>query len=289
MKDHALKIFFKRSENFAAIFNTFRPDISYIDEDNLSDYDTASQLSFKDKEGKNISREIVRDIIKKTDGKVLSLYGIENQSYIDYNMPARVFLYDAATTAQQAFKKKKKDKILPVISIVLYFGVEPWDGPKSVLEMTDLPKELWDRYQDYRIQVVDIRRLSREDLDKLPGDLAYFFEFMQMIAKKEEFEDFIRETSGRISALREDTLLALNSFVGVDSEIEGGDTMKGEFQKVLDYIGDKKLKEGKILGIREGQMEAKETSSKYFKEQMELAGFDPVKVEEILKGFENTK
>ena len=281
MKDHALKIFFKRSENFAAIFNTFRPDIPHIDEDHLSDYDTASQFSFKDKDGKNISREIVRDIIKKTDGKILTLYGIENQSTIDYNMPARVFLYDAATTAQQAFKKNKKDKILPVISIVLYFGVKPWDGPKSVLEMTDLPKDLWDRYQDYRIQVVDIRRLSREDLEKLPGDLAYFFEFMQKIAKKEEFEDFIRKTSNRISGLREDTLLALNSFVGLDSEIEGGDTMKGEFQKVLDYIGDKKLKEGK--------MEAKEASSKYFKEQMELAGFDPIKVREILKGFENTK
>ena len=281
MKDHALKIFFKRSENFAAIFNIFRPDIPHINEDNLSDYDTASQISFKNRWGKNVGKEIVRDIIKKTDGKVLSLYGIENQSYIDYNMPARVFLYDAATTAQQAYKKNKTDKILPVISIVLYFGVKPWDGPKSVLEMTGLPKKLWDKYQDYRIQVVDIRRLGREDLEKLPEDLAYFFEFMQKIAREDEFEDFIRETSDRILNLREDTLLALNSFVGVDSEIEGGDTMKGEFQKVLDYIGDKKLKEGK--------MEAKEASSKYFKEQMELAGLDPIKVQEIIKGFENTK
>ncbi len=86
-----------------------------------------------------------------------------------------------------------------------------------------------------------------------------------------------------------DSESALNSFVGVDSEIEGGDTMKGEFQKVLDYIGDKKLKEGKILGIREGQMEAKETSSKYFKEQMEQLGINQTKIDEIIRNFENTK
>lgn len=38
-----------------------------------------------------------------------------------------------------------------------------------------------------------------------------------------------------------------------------------------------------------GKAEERLNSSRYFKEQMELAGLDPVKVEEILKGFENAK
>ncbi len=289
MIDHALKIFFKRDENFAALFNTFMPNAPHIDENSLSDYDTSSQFTLIDSRGKSVTKEIRRDIIKKTEGKILSLYGIENQTEVDYSMPARMLLYDAVTLAQQAFRIKKDEYIIPVVSIVLYYGIKPWKGPTSILEMTKLPKYMWNHYWNYEIRVVDIRRSSKKDLEKLPGDLAYFFEFMQKIAKKEEFEDFIRETSDIMSNLRADTILALNSFLGVDSEIEGGDTMKGEFQKVLDYIGDKKLKEGKILGIKEGQMEAKETSSRYFKEQMELAGLDPVKVEEILKGFENTK
>ena len=68
------------SENFAAIFNTFRSDIPHIEEDTFSDYDTASQFSFKDKDGKNRNREIVNDIIKKTKEKILSPYGTDTRA-----------------------------------------------------------------------------------------------------------------------------------------------------------------------------------------------------------------
>lgn len=41
---------------------------------------------------------------------------------------------------------------MPLITIVVYFGKEPWDGPRSLKEMLDLnglPKEIVEMVADY--------------------------------------------------------------------------------------------------------------------------------------------
>ena len=56
MIDHALKIFLKRDENFAALFNTFMSNAPHIDENSLSDYDTSSQFTLIDSRGKSVTK-----------------------------------------------------------------------------------------------------------------------------------------------------------------------------------------------------------------------------------------
>ena len=264
-KDHALKIFLKRSNNFAAIFNTFVPDLPKIDPKKLSEYDTASQFQLTDIAGNTITKEIVRDIIKKTDGKILSLYGIENQTKVDYSMPLRVLMYDGTAMIQQEYSWKSKP-LLPVITLVLYFGEKAWTGPKSILEMTKLPKEQWKNYENYHIRVIDIRRLDEEDLKKLPDNIRYFFEFLQKLTRPKEFRKYFKDNEEKLSKLDKDTALAIAAFFGQEidfNEKEGGKAMYSGLKNVFKEIE----KESKNRGKAEERL----NSSRYFKEQMELA------------------
>lgn len=64
-----------------------------------------------------------RDVAKHwMQGDVeLALYGMENQTKIEKYMPFRLFSYDGAAYRSQLLNQRKK--VVPVITIVLYFGI----------------------------------------------------------------------------------------------------------------------------------------------------------------------
>lgn len=86
------------------------------------------------------------------------IVGSELQSYIDYAMPVRSMTYDALNYSGQISEKVRyntenklyrndseflskvtaDDKFTPVLTMVVYFGSRPWDGPLRLHEMLDL-------------------------------------------------------------------------------------------------------------------------------------------------------
>ncbi|MBR4026441.1 MAG: Rpn family recombination-promoting nuclease/putative transposase [Lachnospiraceae bacterium] len=53
---------------------------------------------------------------------------------------------------------KKTDKLLPVITIVVYYGEKPWDGAKTLHEMLDIPEEMKPYVNDYKMLLVEARK-----------------------------------------------------------------------------------------------------------------------------------
>lgn len=90
-------------------------------------------------------------------GVTIRIFAIENQHYIDYSMPFRNMQYDMleyqhqleeikncneaegvfATANEYLNKMKKTDRLHPVYTLCLYLGTEPWDGPRSLMDMMD--------------------------------------------------------------------------------------------------------------------------------------------------------
>ena len=91
------------------------------------------------------------------------LLGIENQTDVNYAMPVRNMLYDAlqyvrqvsriadvhrsqkgkaehknATGAEFISGFHKNDKLIPVITLVLFFNADEWDGPRSLMDMMEI-------------------------------------------------------------------------------------------------------------------------------------------------------
>lgn len=180
----------------------------------LTDMDPAelAQITEVHKELKFLER--YRDCLKVHDGNtVLVILGVENQQYIDYAMPVRMLLYDALNYENQRRgimnmheKKKdltgdeylgkfsKTDKIIPVISLLVYWGSEPWSGAKSLWEILDIPEELLqykDRIADYRMNMLDVHNM--ENLEQYDGELKALLGFVKYQKDKAALLEFVED------------------------------------------------------------------------------------------------
>lgn len=123
--------------------------------------------------------EMERDVSKywKQGNVRIALYGLENQTRVETHMPFRVIGYDGS--AYRAQLLEKKEMIVPVVTLVLYFGTETrWNKPKNIKSLIEIPKWLDSYVEDYRINVFEIAWLSEEELDRFHSDfriIARFF------------------------------------------------------------------------------------------------------------------
>ena len=51
----------------------------------------------------------------------------------------------------------KTDRFLPVVTLVLYYGEEDWDGPMCLHDMLDIPEEIKKYINDYRLNIIQIK------------------------------------------------------------------------------------------------------------------------------------
>lgn len=187
--DQILKEFWEDNERFADFFNTvFFQGEEIIRPEELETI--SPELSnAEEKLGHIRTGAKYRDKVKKWKGTKLAILGIENQSSVHYAMPERVMLYDALQYNEQikrsrVMHKRRKDlkepkeylsryakneRLAPVLTVVIYYGEEPWDGPKSLREMTDLPQELEGAFNDYRMHLFQILGNRGEDFKN--GDI----------------------------------------------------------------------------------------------------------------------
>lgn len=140
-----------------------------------------------------------RDLIRKSmSGMNFALIGIENQWNVHYAMPVRIMGYDFLTYDSQLKRIKKvherkkdlsgaeyiagfskKDKLHPAITLLLYYGKEPWDGPRCLSDMIDwedVPQEIKEKTADYPLYLVDVRRFK--NMEDLETDVKLVFGFL---------------------------------------------------------------------------------------------------------------
>ena len=141
----------------------------------------------------------------------------------------------------------KEDKLLPVISFVLLFQDEEWDGPISVHEMlcTDDPAIL--RYvQDYKLNLIVPAELTEEALKKFHSSLREVLSFIKFSNDKEQMNRLIEENSARFSRMEKEAVAVINLFTGTNIEIK-------EEEEVIDMC--KAWEDMRAEGIKVGQAE----------------------------------
>lgn len=232
--DKRIKEFVKMNSVFAQLFSegVFKGKIR-VNPNKLHELDTANQETIKLKDGQLKDIERLRDaqkIAMMFDDKMAFqvIMGVEGQEGVHYFMPVRCMEFDALTYSFQCRKiseKAKEQKILkkyadgvpkgtkivPTVTLVFYYGDEEWDGPISVYDMLDIPKEMkdWARtfIPDYQMHIIDARHMSDEEIDRFDGDLKAFLLMIQENFDREKLKSVIathRETWYAISAVKRD-------------------------------------------------------------------------------------
>ena len=222
-----------------------------------------------------------RDSICQTNvGTDLILLALENETKLDYTMIVRILLYDAMTYQQQVRQKqqynkshggfrnknefyckwKKEDKIRPVITYVLYYGEDSWDGARCLADFVQLDSysaEIQRHFQDYRLHLIDAGNVSH--LERFHSELRVFFTLLsvrgnpgklrKLLEQKEIELNISRQGARLVSALwygeAENTISQLLEKILEEIPEEGGMTnMSSVIDLLCEEIREESLKEG---------------------------------------------
>ena len=241
--------------------------------------DTTEMASLYADEGGSAQVQVYRDVLKYVtameDGKCAYLIlGIENQSKVHYAMPVRNMLYDALQYNAQIRETAKKhrdsqktekltseeylsgfsknDRLLPVITLVVYFGSKPWDAPKSLFDMLTVEDVSVLAYvADYKLNLLEPLSMSDADIAKLKTDLKNVCYYIKYSNDKEKLREIVNSEES-FRALRRDTVEMLNEVTNSKLEI----SEKEETVDMCKAIQDIR-NEGRAEGKAEGRMEGK--------------------------------
>ena len=159
-----------------------------VKEDELVDLSGWSHYKGDDSKHRFQDRDVVK--LWKKEKVVISLIGIENQDIPDKNMVFRVLSYDGASyrtqLVEEESRKRKKNAsidgelqdIFPVITFVIYYGEEEWRHETTLHKRLNLGSELKHYVSDYSINLIDLKKLSEDDINKFKKDFKLIADYM---------------------------------------------------------------------------------------------------------------
>lgn len=234
----AVKQWLGNPKRFADLFNgTVFEGRNVVLPQDLEPIDSEVDILVADKEMRTKEVRRHRDIVMRwKKGAVLAVLGCENQAKIHYAMPVRNMLYDGLSYTEQIQHMKRKkdkkadmtgaeflsgfckeDKIYPVITIVFYYGTDPWDAGRTLYEMFPeeiLTKELnvLKKYvPDYQINLVEAGNMK--ETERFRSDLQEIFGMLKCRNKEIDLVNYMKENERYFRNVDEETYHAIREFL----------------------------------------------------------------------------
>ncbi len=217
--DTVTKDYVRDPDIFADIFNYYiYGGRQVIQSEQLTERDTSEIALPYGADDARIPVQKYRDVQKlyaaMIDGKVeYLLYGVENQSEIHYAMAVKNNLYDALEYAGQVeeaakshrkeMKRKKQgsdkaedkitpnageflsgfwkeDRLIPSITVTVFFGAEEWDGPLSLFDMMNVTEpEVLSCMDNYHVRLIAPAQMADEEIMKFQSSLREVMLFIK--------------------------------------------------------------------------------------------------------------
>lgn len=219
--DILAKEYMRQPVVFADVFNQFLyHGRQVIEPARLTELDTAEIAVPYGTDHASVPEQRYRDTVKMlmamTDGIVAyCILAVENEGKINYAMPVKDGLYDflqlshqvtsAAKLHRQSETKDyvpssdeflsgfwKSDRLLPVVTVVVYLGAEEWDGPLSLKEMyTDCDKEILKYAADYHINLIAPNALTDHEIDAFQTNLREIMRYIKYSKDKQKLNEVV--------------------------------------------------------------------------------------------------
>lgn len=241
-RDIAAKIFFAKPEHFADLYNgaCFEGD-QVLKLEDLAPLDSAHECLPVGQDFRKKALRRNRDLIKMTAlGANFLILACENQEHVHYAMVVRNMLYDAMnyTDQVQQLKQKyklsgdygnsdeflsgmkKQDKLLPVFTLVVYYGAKPWDGSLDLHSMLDIPEEMeiFRQYlPNYKIHVLDVKRIDH--LEYFQTDLREVFGIIKYADNNNLMKAHVKKHHDRYSRLIRETIEIIFILLGENEKM----------------------------------------------------------------------
>ena len=275
-KNDAILRYLEDNARFADLMNgAVFGGIQAIDPGQLED---ASE-HYTEKEGKGRSihyRGRTRDIVRRVrnGGSILRLVALEAQETVDYGMPLRCMNYDAQEYSRQARALQKKnekaedyrnaserlgrirstDRLIPVYTVCLYHGTDPWDGPLYLSDMMRFDKEDAFRKLFCDYPMILIRADESMDYGAFRTSLRELLAVLPFRKDRKEMRKLIREQEA-YRKLDRDTLEAIAVMTDNRKLLEKAENYRNEKGE---YNMHEEMGSFFMDGVEEGREEGRE-------------------------------
>lgn len=165
------------------------------------------------------------------------LIGLEEQTDIHYAMPVRNMIYDALTYSSQVrefakeHRRKKdwkntdeflsgfgaEDKLIPVVTITLYLGMEDWKAPRNLYDMfRPFDLSIKSFISDYQANVIVPREI--EDFSCFATGIGELLEILKSASDEADMEEVLHKNP-RYRSLDNETVTMINLFANTGIEV----------------------------------------------------------------------
>ena len=272
-KENPLLVYYNQPERFAQLLNGWLfQGRSFLEAGDVKEADRRME----EKGGRRKEyRGRSRDLFKRLDNAVVRLYvGAEPMEYVDYAMPLRVmdsdmlsYVHQKKAISKEHMKRRdlkqdeylsrfsKQDRLLPVITLVLYCGEKPWDGARclhEMLELSGLPEELKAYVENYSIHILDVCHTPDDRLREFPAELCFLLMCIKYAKDKEAF--LCLTERAEVSVVSEDTYETIAEYLGEPEllESEAGTEGGRDMCKAIRELVEDGEKRGIEKGIEKG-------------------------------------
>ena len=156
----------------------------------------------------------------------------------------------------------KEDRLVPVISLILYHGSKPWDGPKSLYDMLEFDasaKEIHALKQvlpDYRLNLIDASNI--EHPERFCTSLQHVFSMLKYNTDKQKLYGYAKQHRKDFQYMDDDSMMTMLSLLGEQKRLmkileTAGNGTKEEADMCIAI--DELIKDGKLEGKIEGEIE----------------------------------
>ena len=153
----------------------------------------------------------------------------------------------------------KEDKLLPVITIVILYSSEPWDGPVSLYDMlATKDPEILKYVQDYHIHLIAPGNMTDQQIRCFHSSMRKVLTFIKYAKDKEKMKEIMSEEDSDFYHVDRETAQFIKEMTGVNIEIQEGEEdvnmckawedMRNEGIQLGEQRG---LQRGEQLGLQE--------------------------------------
>ena len=255
-------------------------------------------------------RDVQKLYAAMTDGKMeYVLYGAENQAEIHYAMPVKNNLYDALEYAGQVeeaakshrkeMKRKKEegeasaeeggktpsageflsgfwvdDRLIPSITVTIFFGSEEWDGPLSLFEMMDVSDpDVLACMDNYHVRLIAPAQMADEEIMKFQSSLREVMLFIKYSKDKENLSRVLVTNEKRFRELERRAADVIETITNSGIKYDESE----EVVDVCQAIREIRMEERKI-GEQDGELKKAREAA----ENLHEMGLDTDKIAQVV-------
>ena len=185
----------------------------------------------------------------------------------------------------------KDDRLIPVITVVVYFGSDIWNAPRSLHEMLSVQDPaILSLVPDYRTNLFSPAEIKDEELNKLQSNLREVMLFIKYAKDKRKLKELTSENSS-FQSLELKAAQVIDSITGINLRFTETERSVNMCQAVQEMCDDARA-EGHASGLSEGHAQGLQDQALLTAQRMlqdsrfspeDISRFSGLPLEDVLK------